>query len=1015
MAENSFPCPACGGPIEPNPGEKRTTCGFCGVAVSVPADFVPRVNAADVLARVRNALAGGNKIEAVRLYREGMGVGLKEAKDAVNALEAEYNPRPAPPKIDQEQVADVLRKAQPIAAGALNTYAWWSALRRIVPGCLILLVAVCIISCASFAAFILLLQQQGGYRSPRPNHIPRRPMRKLILLLFVALTCLALPTPTRAGGLPVVFYRGGEGGVLTALRLAGFPFTDDPALAEVFVLNGVIPPDETITRRLREENVGLLLILGPDLGAEQAATLLGVPLELTRAEDAVALTALAVDDPLVTQIVWNSAPQVRERASMVTPVSSVQPLVVAYETGDWVVWQARARVFVVNAYLDGFNPQIQEWAYFNYCSSHATLRAGGGQPLSFADYPYSPVPHDRERNVIVGAVLGLVAITVGIFIAVRRYSLAHPQALDSLVANRDQFEVREGQTAWEEVGFHRPLSGFLVALSLGIVLFIPLIIYQNLVLPTYILPSAQALGVWGRVTQFFNLMWTFFDMGTSIAFIKYMSQYRVHDPRRGILFGQLFVWWQAISGAVQVALVIALTATYAPQSAFAIYTWSVIVHALIQVPGFFQVFRHALTGLQRQDYSRLLDLAWTMFPLAVQPVIVTLMFRWGAANPVFGGPNGGVIGMGIAAYVSEFLVLLLGLFLYRRLGYNAVIIFMAHFDWDTIKAAFRFGVFEMLGSMAWAAGQAAEIAITQTRLVNYAEIWGNWIMAQNFVFAFNIVAILFDGTMAAVSEAVSSGKRLLAQYYSVMMYKWGGTMSAFLGAVLLAVGPKFILGSTGPEFERAAVYILPLALWGAIQFPSWVGDQVHLGSNRPYLKSLLVFSEQVVRVAIAWVLLARLQVIGLIVAYFIGLGSKGLAAYFINNRVCYPQKYYFWQSLAAPVLAAAAHFFILNALNGLLWRNDEITSILIFFIGILPSFPLFMFLYGLFGGWDDDTLAEFGQAVALAGFTRPLVSIFYHATAWGARFSPVHGRFPIRIRPAAMAEARALTDERVKL
>ncbi len=163
MAENSFPCPACGGPVEPNPGEKRTACGFCGVSVTVPASFIPKVDSAGVLARVRNALAGGNKIEAVRLYREGMGVGLKEAKDAVDTLDAEYNPRPAPPqKSSEEQVADMLRKAQPIAAGALNTYTWWSVLKRIVPGCLVLLAAVCILSCASFVGFIFLLQMQGG-------------------------------------------------------------------------------------------------------------------------------------------------------------------------------------------------------------------------------------------------------------------------------------------------------------------------------------------------------------------------------------------------------------------------------------------------------------------------------------------------------------------------------------------------------------------------------------------------------------------------------------------------------------------------------------------------------------------------------------------------------------------------------------------------------------------------------------------------------------------------------------
>ncbi len=165
---------------------------------------------------------------------------------------------------------------------------------------------------------------------------------------------------------------------------------------------------------------------------------------------------------------------------------------------------------------------------------------------------------------------------------------------------------------------------------LGLVLFIPLIIYQNLVLPVYILPSAQALGIWGRVTQFFTLAWTLFDLGTSVAFIKFLSEYRVHDPKKGIQYGQLFVWLQALSGAVQVTLVILLASFLAPRSAYALYAWSVIIHALIQIPGFYQVFRHALTGFQRQDYARILDVCLNVvMPMVVQPVFVLLMGAWG--------------------------------------------------------------------------------------------------------------------------------------------------------------------------------------------------------------------------------------------------------------------------------------------------------------------------------------------------------------------------------------------------
>jgi len=841
-------------------------------------------------------------------------------------------------------------------------------------------------------------------------------MKRLLVLLTTLFFLFTLVTPASADNSLRVYYAGPDGSVKTALELAEFQLVDDPAQADVLVLNGVIPDSAAVAARL-EAGAGLVLILGPDMTEADVMALTGVTLTLTPREDAVSLTAIQVDDALVQQIIWNGAPQVRERFELQMPVSSVQPLVTAYEDGEWILWQARTNTYVFQAFLDDANPQIQEWAYFNYLIYHLVERAAGRTPLPFADYPGSPVPHAAERNILL-AVMGLMLVTTfGAFFVVRRYSLKHPEELDKIVSDRGRFEVREAKTEWEEVGFHRPLGGFLVALSIGLVLFIPLIIYQNLILPSFILPSAQALGIWGRVTQFFNLAWAFFDMGTSIAFIKYLSEHRVHDPKKGIQYGQVFVWWQALSGAVQVALVIGLASTLAPRSAYALYAWSVIFHSFIQIPGFYQVMRHALTGFQRLDYSRLLDIGLNvLFPMLVQPVFVTIMFAWGRAHPVFGGAMGGLLGMGVAAYAAELLTFLLGLWLYRRVGYNARILFLAHFDWEVVKTSFKFGVFEMLGSAAWSFGQAMEIAITQTRLINYAEIWGNWGLAQNFIFAFNVTQTLNDGVMPAISEAISNGKRILSQYYSVMAYKYNGLTSAFIGAVLLAVAPKFILGSTGIEFQRAAVYVIPLTIWGAVQFPSWVGDNVQLGANKPYLKSILVFSEQVIRVALAWILLARFQVTALIIAYFVGLFVKGITAYFVNHKLCFPQRFYLWQSLTAPLLAGAAHYGILSLINSFLWKGDQITSVLIFLIGILPSFPLFMFLYGLFGGWDKDTLDELKDAVALTGGMRWLTRWgMYEPTALGARVSPLNGRFPITNRVEAMEEARKLTGEKVRL
>lgn len=45
--------------------------------------------------RIKSLLAKGKKIDAVKIYREEYGVGLKEAKDAVERMESSMRPDPA--------------------------------------------------------------------------------------------------------------------------------------------------------------------------------------------------------------------------------------------------------------------------------------------------------------------------------------------------------------------------------------------------------------------------------------------------------------------------------------------------------------------------------------------------------------------------------------------------------------------------------------------------------------------------------------------------------------------------------------------------------------------------------------------------------------------------------------------------------------------------------------------------------------------------------------------------------
>ena len=87
-------CPTCSAPLDPGADNAfRVRCSYCGNVLSVDArddDPEPFAGFADVAPRIAEIVRlarSGQKIHAIKLYRETFGVGLAEAKDAVERLE----------------------------------------------------------------------------------------------------------------------------------------------------------------------------------------------------------------------------------------------------------------------------------------------------------------------------------------------------------------------------------------------------------------------------------------------------------------------------------------------------------------------------------------------------------------------------------------------------------------------------------------------------------------------------------------------------------------------------------------------------------------------------------------------------------------------------------------------------------------------------------------------------------------------------------------------------------------
>ena len=116
-----FTCPACGAPNVPEAGRAQMSCSYCGANLTIPAELrrsaPPRV-------------------------------------EKTPAREASAAPAPRP-EID---ASELLRKAQPVAVNAWNTFALWTWIRPLLPACLVvMLIGLC--ACASLTALPFILNR----------------------------------------------------------------------------------------------------------------------------------------------------------------------------------------------------------------------------------------------------------------------------------------------------------------------------------------------------------------------------------------------------------------------------------------------------------------------------------------------------------------------------------------------------------------------------------------------------------------------------------------------------------------------------------------------------------------------------------------------------------------------------------------------------------------------------------------------------------------------------------------
>ena len=821
-----------------------------------------------------------------------------------------------------------------------------------------------------------------------------------------------------------VYYDGPiaqQDAVYQAIRLAA-PYiilVDQPELAQVVVINQQAPTEQTLrlSNQVQQGSVGLLVFSGQSFPGtpQDLSTLLGIStFKLVRMETVVQVQPGAKTDVLQQVIAWDSAPPLRARTIISNP-NLLLP-VVTTTSGEATIQRVRGRestqILFVSMWLSHpQNAEWQTWPYFYYLIYRLiTDAAHAARILPYADYALAPVPHGLTQRALVATGISLMLLMVVLFYRIQRYLYLNPDAISQL---RRTSSTRD---AWNTVGFHRQLAGMLCLLPASLLLFPVLAWYRVHLLPQILIPWTLPRQFWAQVAQWVEIVWVLFDLGTGIAAVRYFALWRPKHPHEAFRYIKLYIWWQFLSGALQLGAVTMLATLFFPRTALAHLAYYFLLHALIQFPGFLRGWGIFFRAIQRFDYEHILHLTVTFGGLALQSVCILWLRQWGATQPTIGAALGSIIGLGIGRALIEWFGFIVGGLLYRRMGYTWQAILLPQFNRQIIVNLLSFGGCVTLGKVGVMLGGLAQALLLVGLLPNYVAAQTNIILLLSLLGVFEILRQgLYNSLFPALIEALRLQYKTLLRYYVGQGIHYGMWFSLFFVSTLAALLPRIIPAVFGEFYAAAAQWSIFLLLWGAVQWFSTLAERMIQAADHPAMVSWLSIGEVLGRLGLLWLLVPRWQLVGLGLAYSLMWGLKVILLWMFARRWVVRPHISVWQSLLAPTLAALIVYGLLH-----LWMETLVPQAAAFELSLLVivpllALPVYGFLTAFFGGWDDAGVAEFRQAMLMSNWGLPSAWLVWLGIAGGAVLSPLHGRFPMTLRPLAAQEARALTWGQVEI
>ncbi len=726
----------------------------------------------------------------------------------------------------------------------------------------------------------------------------------------------------------------------------------------------------------------------------------------------------AVPQPLPTELdpkEWQSA-RVFLQADSGEPLLLVRPGAVAILMALQPPWSAAAAGAPAQAVPmppESAIPEaaLRRWSYLNYLLHSAACEAAGISPPRLAEWSHAPLPSRSIRTtlVLIGGLLWLLLL--GLFRFARHRPALPPESLHWLRSQGPESSAQPQQAGWSQLGFARPLSGLLTLLGSMVLLIGPYFALQSY-LGKHVQPFPEADGLWRNTVDTLFLVWLTFDLGTQTAMVKYFAEHRATDPTAALHDVQFYLWYQLLSRLAEATLLTLLALGVLPYSSYALYAPMLLLYSVGCLVSFAGIGKLVSQALQRFDYQNLLDLLESRLLVFLVPIPFVLWGRaWGLRHPDFGEVYGAALGLGVGQLFTQLSTLGIGLWALRRLQVPIGQLFRADFTRATVKRQLSFGIKVTIGQEPFRLTSFLETLI----IIKWLADFPSWLGIRDLIhnrlsFLFFFAWSYYQSAVPTISEAIAMGRRRLLTYYVARYLQFGFLFSTLIFSLLLAVGPLFIRVAMGPQWGRAADYLIPGCLSGLLLPLAWLSDSLQQGAGRPGINTAVMLAEQGLRLLLLLLLVPSLQFAGIYVAVLLALILKCCVGWLLNHRLIVRLQTPLWSTWLAPLLAGLLNFAVWKLLCLLLQPAQTYSVLVLFFGAGAGSFVIGFFACGLLGGFEPQALSELKAAAQMSALIRPLALVLYRAAALGARLAPVSAADSALSQAAALELAAPPSD-----